>query len=228
MQKTFKIKNSFQRAWNKFKSLWKFYMGLAAAALLLTLGFRMLAGIFEEFSTLSSIFSIVDVILQILISIAITTVLIRSARDQEVSWDFVFEHKDRFLQFIGASLLYQALVIVGTFLLVIPGIYMAIRYQYVKFIILDDKNISIKDAFKRSSEITEGVKWRMVLFYIVSVGIGLAGLLVFGAGLLIAIPIVMLANGFVYIHLRKTYHNDFVGGENIKVIDVEIEEAEEK
>ena len=116
--------------------------------------------------------------------------------------------------------MYQIIVLVGLVVLIIPGIYLGIRYQYAQYAILDDRTSSIGAAFKRSAVITKDIKWRLVLLWLASVGVMLLGLLALGIGMLAAAPITALAQAFVYVYIRKTYHGDFQEGET--VVDAEV------
>jgi len=142
----------------------------------------------------------------------------------------MWENKERFLKFFAVSILYQLIVFVGLIFLVIPGIYLALRYQYAQYIIIDDKEISIGKAFKRSAEMTKGLKWRILWLGIVSVGIVILGLLALGFGLLVSIPIAAITNLFVYVYIRKTYHTDYAGGESTEenIVEAEVEDLEDE
>ncbi len=211
MEKTFNIKDSVKFAWDKFWSRWKFYIGVIFASIAASVIMSVLASALEDVAILNALISIASIILQILISIGLITVLLKSARDQEVDWSDMWLNKGHFLKFFGVQILYQIIVFIGFIFLIIPGIYLALRYQYAQYIIIDEKDSSIGHAFKRSAEITKGIKWRLIWLGIVTVGIVLLGLLALGVGLFVAIPVAALTHLFVYVYVRKTYHNDFMG-----------------
>lgn len=95
------------------------------------------------------------------------------------------------------SFLYGLIVAFGLILFIIPGIYFGIKYGFAAYIYVD-KNTSVLDAFKKSAEITMHVKWQLLWFGILMMLITLAGALVFGVGLLLAVPLVYLAQLHVY------------------------------
>lgn len=108
----------------------------------------------------------------------------------------------RLIKFIAAYFLYLILTCLGLALLVIPGIIIAIKYQYVPFLIID-KNLSIGEAFTESSAMTAGVQWPLFAFWIFSVLISGFGFLVFGIGALFTVPTVWMAVTFMYKDLLK-------------------------
>ena len=234
MEKTFSVKQAIGFAWDKFWSRWKFYVAVFVATFVVSAIVSGLASLAEESIVWSALTSILSIIVQMVISIGLITVLVKSARDQSIQWSDMWVNKGLFLKFLGVSILYQLIVLVGLIFLIIPGIYLALRYQYAQYIIVDDKGISIGKAFKRSAEMTKSIKWRILWLGIVTIGVALLGLLALGVGLLVAIPVAALAHLFVYVYVRKTYHGDFLGEEsaessseeNVVATEVESTEAE--
>ena len=89
------------------------------------------------------------------------------------------------------------MVAVGLILLIIPGIYLAIKYQFFSFLIVD-KNMGIMESFKKSEEMTQGVKMNLLLFSLALAGINILGALVFLVGLIVTIPTTVMATVYVY------------------------------
>jgi uncharacterized membrane protein len=61
-----------------------------------------------------------------------------------------------------------------------------------------DKDLDISEAMKQSTSLTRGIKWPLLGFILVSFGIFILGALLFGVGILVAIPIIWLANINLY------------------------------
>ncbi|MBU0546412.1 DUF975 family protein [Patescibacteria group bacterium] len=104
--------------------------------------------------------------------------------------------KNLFEYFLG-SLLYSLIVLGGIILLIIPGIYWALRYQFAPLLIVD-KGLKPVEALKKSAVMTEGIKWKLLLLCLVMCGINLLGMLVFMVGLLVTIPVTTLAYVYIY------------------------------
>lgn len=101
------------------------------------------------------------------------------------------------LKYLGATILYVLIVMAGTLLLIVPGIIWAIKFSFYPYIIVD-KDLGIIDSFKKSSEITNGVKNDLFVFGFLLGLIVLLGALAFLVGLFAALPTAMLAIAFVY------------------------------
>ena len=98
-----------------------------------------------------------------------------------------------------------AIIFIGGFILfVIPGIYFAIKYHFLLYFVID-KKMGPLEALRASGKITDGVKWRLLGFSIVSIGIVILGFLAFGFGILVAVPVATLADAYLY---RKLSHKE--------------------
>jgi uncharacterized membrane protein len=82
--------------------------------------------------------------------------------------------------------------LVGLILLIIPGIYLALRFgQYENAIV--DKDLGVFDAFSYSSRITAENKLPLVGLFILCFLIVVAGAIALLVGLLFAVPLATLA-----------------------------------
>lgn len=65
----------------------------------------------------------------------------------------------KLLPFIAVSIIYALAVLIGTLLLIIPGIMASIYLIFVFYLIIIDKNISIINCIKSSYELVRGRWW---------------------------------------------------------------------
>lgn len=96
------------------------------------------------------------------------------------------------LPMMGAAFLYFMMTSFGTILLIL-GIYLATRFYFYNYLIID-KKVGVIQAFKISSALTKGYRFKLFLFIIVS------SLLVVT---IIFIPVVNLASIYIYKRLSK-------------------------
>lgn len=96
-----------------------------------------------------------------------------------------------------AQILYSLIVFVGLLLLIVPGVMWALRYSLYTYFIAE-KGVGPIQALKMSGETTQGSKWDLFGLAIASILIVIAGALLLGFGLLVAIPIVVIAWAFAY------------------------------
>jgi uncharacterized membrane protein len=108
----------------------------------------------------------------------------------------------QFFKYWGASILYGIAVMFGIFLLVIPGIYLAIRLQFFGYFIVD-KHQGPMEALKSSFTITHGIFWQLFTFGLVLAGINIIGFFCLLLGLFVSIPVTGLAVALVYLLLGR-------------------------
>ena len=66
-----------------------------------------------------------------------------------------------FVKSAVAGLIYYLVIILGFVLLIVPGIYAALTFSQVFYIISQNNDIGIKEAFKQSSTMMKGHKWQL-------------------------------------------------------------------
>ncbi len=106
-------------------------------------------------------------------------------------------YKKKVFNFILASILRPLIVIAGLILFIIPGVIFAIKFQFSEYLIVDKKMDAI-ESLQASWEMTKGVKWNLFLFGLLLGLINLLGLLCLIVGLIITVPLSMLATAYVY------------------------------
>lgn len=113
----------------------------------------------------------------------------------------MFRQGARFLPFVAGSILYAMLCAVGLVLFVVPGIYWALTYMFYGFYILD-ASAGPLEAMKKSAKLTRGAKWRLLGLWMGLILLNLAGLIPFGLGLLITVPVSLVALANVFRRLQ--------------------------
>lgn len=116
----------------------------------------------------------------------------------------LFKETALFWKYVGLSILLAVMTMVGFIAFVIPGIYILLRYQFAP-VILIDKGRSIGEAFRESARITSGWQLKLkLLAVLIAMGVvNFIGLLLFGVGLLVSVPVSMLAFIQVYRALSR-------------------------
>ncbi len=92
--------------------------------------------------------------------------------------------------FIG-YLLYMAMIVVGLVLLIVPGIYLALRFGMYQAAIVD-RNMGVIDAFKYSAQLTQKNVLNLFVIALFTFLIILAGCMALLVGLLFAYPMIWL------------------------------------
>jgi len=119
---------------------------------------------------------------------------------KKLPFENLFTNLKPYWRVLGATLLLGVIFFVGFLLLIVPGVYFALKYQMTINLIID-KNMGIMDAMRASAKMTEGRKMSLLGFDFASLGVIILGAICLGFGVLIAMPIVWLAGIVVYRQL---------------------------
>jgi len=118
-----------------------------------------------------------------------------------VTAERVRESFDILLPFAIAAILFSIMLAVGTALLVVPGIIVAVVFGFYGWILVDGPATQPIEALRRSAEITRGERLHLFAFGVVLLLLNLLGLLVFIVGVLVTSAVTMLAVAHVYRQL---------------------------
>jgi hypothetical protein len=142
-------------------------------------------------STSGPITTVVVNLVSIWLGMGLTRIGLNLVSGNPVALPQLFGEGGKIFKMLVASFLFGLMLFFGILALVIPGIYLALRFGQFYLGILD-RDLGIIDSFKYSSALTTNNKWRIVLLYLAASGVCLAGALALGVGLFVAVPMVWL------------------------------------
>ena len=102
-----------------------------------------------------------------------------------------------FLYYLVGQIIVGVVVIVGLILLVVPGVVAALGLMFTSYLIID-KNRGPIEATKESWNMTKGHRWELFLLVVSIIGLNILGVLALVVGLLVSVPVSMLAVVHVY------------------------------
>jgi len=201
-KKDFSIGDAVQFGWDTMKNNLGF---LIPAVLIMWLAAAIPSGL-SSFSyrmplvaaaIYSLIFGIISFVIGMFVNMAQIKVGLRFSRGETADFPDLLNEYPRFWDFLLGSILYALIVIGGLILLIIPGIYWGIKYHFYGYLIID-QGMGPVDAIKKSGELTDGVKWDLLVFWLALLGIYILGFLACCIGVLFAIPVILVAVAYVY------------------------------
>lgn len=92
---------------------------------------------------------------------------------------------------IVASLIFYLIVISGSFLFIIPGIYLSLRLEFFIFFIVEE-DAGIIESLRRSWKITKGHILQLFFLRLIMIAIATIGLMIFIVGIFFAMPIIFI------------------------------------
>ncbi len=173
----------------------------------------VLAGMFLAYCVVTGILNLItsssyvlNLLVQLIIGSLFTLGFIRNMFQtmdgEEPQFSAYGQEARKFLHYLVANILYSIIVCIGIVLLIIPGIYLAIRLQFFQQYIVSEERCSAIDALKKSWELTQGQAMPLFLLALVQIGLTLLGLILLVVGLFVAIPLIVMMQCYVFRKLR--------------------------
>jgi hypothetical protein len=203
MEFTFSIRGALKESWNLFKKHIWFFVGLSAVSVIL----KFVGGGKHTPGIVSLILTIVVFVWSIvLVKFSLAAA---DGKDENLSFKKIqsmLPTGKQALGFFGVALLGGLLILGGLVLLIIPGIYIAIRLSVANLSFID-KNEGVKKSLRSSWDMIKGgTFWTAVLVTITSVFLYMIGLILFGIGILVTYPLAMIL--MVKFYRALTVHSD--------------------
>ncbi len=156
-------------------------------------------------SLLGGIGTIIGAIVSILLSLGLVKAFLNLVNNGKGDFKDLFVEFTNFkvlINYIIASIVVGFIVIGGFFLLIIPGIYLGARLGLFQYYIIE-KEMGAMDSVKASWHATSGNVINILVFGFLSFLVIIAGVVALLVGLLVAVPVVILADIYVYKMLSQ-------------------------
>ncbi len=203
MARKFSIKEALKFGWSTVKKNGGFFVTVTFIVGIVKVIPGLVAKALEkDYVFLPIAINLLGSIVSLIVSIGLIKIVLKCYDDEQPKFSDLFSCAPLFFRYLAASTLYGLICFAGTLLLIVPGIIWSIQFAFYGYLIID-KDLGPVAALKRSSLLTKGVKWNLIIFGIVFVAINILGALVLLVGLFISIPVTMLAAGYVYRKLLE-------------------------
>ena len=97
-------------------------------------------------------------------------------------------------------------VLLTTLVMLLPGIYVSIRFKFYPYILLENEHMSIKDIILHTEKLTRGYFWQLLWFFIMLTVLNILGALAFMVGLFLTVPVSIFAIAHLYRKLQGHTH----------------------
>lgn len=146
------------------------------------------------------IISLIYFVVSTLLGIGFVRIALKFIDQQVPVFSEIFSGTNYLWSYLLATIIFSFLVGLGTILLIIPGIYLAMRLQFFGYYIVDQGMDSV-EALKASWAATNGLVLRLLGYDIVLILVVIAGAIALLVGLFAAVPVVMCAHAALYRQL---------------------------
>lgn len=189
----------FSQSWERLKEVWRSYYQVLAVffGLALLTEFSLDRAEKSEDSVLLLLVQLASICILVVTQSGLIYILLRIIKKQAINIEHLFSQKQLWVRFFIASIAYQLLVGLGLILLIVPGIYWLIKYSQYGYLLID-KQLTVSDAFKQSVKLTDGLLLKIFEFMLIALVINVLGLAALGIGVVITIPVTLIAFTLLY------------------------------
>ncbi len=135
---------------------------------------------------------VISYVLSILVSAFLTlgsvSFYMKLSRNEKVTYKELFSKTSLWLLYIGVSIMTAIFIGLWSLLLIIPGIIASYKYSMVNYIMVDNPEIGVFEAIRKSKEMMYGHKLDYFVLHLSFIGWALLAGLTFGILLLYVIP----------------------------------------
>lgn len=170
----------------------------------------VLVGPFIGYFILSSIISsMVGKIIVNLISAVISSAfmlgyiknLFQTMDGEEPQFSAYGQQSRKIFTYLIARIIMGIAVAIGIFLLIVPGIYLAIRLQFYSAYIVEE-DCGIIESLQKSWDLTKGQGMPLFLLLLAMIGTAIVGCILFFVGLFVAVPLIYMMQCYTFRKLN--------------------------
>lgn len=194
------LNKAIQAGWDATSKYVGFYITLVLLLVLFNLVPSVIDGVFVNDAWFVPVIHGSFIILIAVITLGMIRTSLKHVDRREPTVLELF-HLHLFARYVFTATLYLVLFIGGLILLVVPGIYWGLKYQFATYLVID-KRLKIAEAFEQSAKMVRGHEWDLFAYWLVMFLLNLIGLLFFTVGLVITLPVTIVGYSYLYRQLR--------------------------
>ncbi|MCX7770756.1 MAG: hypothetical protein N2202_06705 [Proteobacteria bacterium] len=208
MNKKFDYKTAIEYGWDITKNNAGILIGTSAFSGVIVFISYIIANLSKDNIFLNFTFGIGAKLIEVFLIMGFMKITLKIIDWEKPVFTDLFSCIPLIFKYFIANLLYFAIVCVGLIFFIIPGFYLAVKYQFYDYFIVDEENGPI-EALQNSAKITKGVKWELIKLSTANLSINLIGFVLFFIGLIVTFPITIVARSYVYKRLLQSKNNMF-------------------
>lgn len=136
------------------------------------------------------------------ISWGFSVFFLRLVRGEDLGYKHIFDGFNDAVRIICTYLLAGLIILVGTILLIVPGIIAFLMFSQISFIMKDDQQIGVIDTLKQSANMMRGHKMDYFLLMLSFIGWAILSIITLGLGFFFLLPYVYTTTAHFYEDLK--------------------------
>ena len=198
----FSIRDAIRFGWEHLPECFGIFFILILLITTTTFGTLVLQHVFEKNgdTTMYLLVSLLNMFFQLFCSLILLRASLDSCEGGKSTIAELLPSFRTYLNYVTSSLLFTFVVILGIVFFIVPGIVIGARMQFHGFLIAD-RDLGPVDSLRESFQMTRGLTWNLLALNLAMLIILVAGVLAFGVGIIIAVPVVYLAAAYAYCYI---------------------------
>ena len=144
-----------------------------------------------------------SIIVSGLLTFGFLSFFLKISRNEEVTCNELFSKVKMFWKFIGFSIFIGGAVVLGFICFIIPGIILALGFSQTQYILLDNPDISVIDAMKKSWNMMKGYKMDYLVLQLSFLGWAILMVFTLFIGYLWLIPYMSVTQANFYNKVKE-------------------------
>jgi uncharacterized membrane protein len=202
METKFTISEVLSASWAALKSQIWILVGLFIGYTILYLVISLLFVSAMASITLSIIVNLFLSVISLIFALGYIKNLFQALDGDEPQFSAYGQQARKIGTYFVAGLISGILILIGTLLLIIPGVYIALRLQFFVALIVEE-DAGIIESLQKSWDMTKGQVLPLLLLLLVMMGICIAGFILLGVGIFVAYPLMILMQCCVFRKLNS-------------------------
>jgi len=190
------VGESIQFGWETFKKRPWFFIGVVLAVVILS---SILTSLAEENprDLFAILVSLAVLVIHIFIEMGLVSFALKAHDGVEKATFHDLWHPHSFWKYVGVKILTGIIIVIGLILLIVPGVIAILTLLFATYLVID-RNLGPIEAMKESARMTKGHRWNLFLLILALLGINILGAIALLVGLLVSIPVSILAVAHAY------------------------------
>lgn len=190
---SFSVSDVYKAGFETYKKNWQTFLAVSLIIIIIS--------VVSENIKDSLLLEISFWLISTLVWIGVLKLCLDLSNGKKARLDTLLNEFSKVPSYIVSCILYGLAVFLGLLLLVLPGIFIAIRLQLYLYYIVD-KSMGPIDALKASWKTTEGHFWDLFLAAVMAIVINILGALALGIGLFVSYPTTLMASAYIYKKIK--------------------------
>jgi uncharacterized membrane protein len=141
-------------------------------------------------------------LLQLFLTVGYLRIQLHVATARPAEMSLLFSGGRYLLRYVVASIAFGLLLLIGLLAFIVPGIYLALKY-WPFFYFLIDQDCDVGESFRLAGDYTRGNRIVAILLWLITVALGVVGLLLLFIGLLLTTPLATLLLTVSYLMMTS-------------------------